>query len=1253
MNKLLTKAAKLLLGLSLAAGVGVAIGSKAAERADAATISSGTTTYTFSSKSWEASGGSGNWTSGKDGGGFSNNGIQVTTTATGANGTSPDTFENVSKVVLTYNTNKSAGVGTAVVKIGSNAETSKSWAYSSGDGRSANYTLSFDYVTKQNGSVKVTINTTTNSMYLVSCAVTCTAGASQLPAPELTKTNNVISWGSVTGAVKYMVTVDSGSPVDNGTSTSFTLTGAALDTGAHTVSVIAKGDGTNNLDSDAGTTTYVVFEHAGTQVDPYTVSDAKLAVDNNVSKTGVYATGIVSRIYTAYNSSYHNISFYFSADGSTSSQEVEAYRCKDDENDDLVSDVAVGDTVIVSGDLTLYGSTYEFIEGCKLVSLSHPVITTTFDVTFDSNGGSENPSALEVGDGLRFEFPSPGTKTNYLFSGWSSDSGTTFYQAGETSPIVDNDIEYVAYWQTEGTPETPYNITQALSAIAAHKGIKSACVSGRISQVSELNNGALTYYISADGTTTNQFEVYKGKGLEGASFSSTNDLTVGWAVTVQGNLINYQGTNEFESNSRILSLVATYSVTYDANGSTGGTIPTDSNSPYANGTTVTVLGNTGSLVKTGYTWNGWNTQSNGEGTHYATDATFEIIANTTLYAEWIVTLDAISSISGTLSATINEAGTTNWNFSNITVTGTISGVTNQDVTSYVDLSSSTNIPSTTGSTTASVTASKKSSVAGSATSITNNNISATVSDAPSEVIITMEEASGLSSSYAEGSWTSGTITGKVYAIKSTTQFQFSKSSGVSYFYNIDAIPGPITNITLNKSSGSYRSIEMFFGTSSITSKPASGGITNNSDWSWDVDSNDELTYFYFWNSDSSAAYFDTITISYERVSTVDPTGITLDNASAISMDTYGYGGRKLTATVEPYNANNKTVTWGTNNSSVVTISDGVLTPVGPGSTTVYACTSNYDSQNPNANLIASVNVTVTQAQYKKARFVATTVSSATQADDYLAGGSVSVSSSANTEFSNTHEGIQLSNGKSTTFTISGYAGMKITGVDLVMSSNGNAGSGSLTITAGSTDIYEIETAPFSDESWNGAYSANPVGLYFDTTDHVVAENETIVFSFSCSVNSIFVSSVAIRYLDYSLEQWCQNFLNNYTCDASGTNAPDADDWLSFGLSFLELDSDLRLIAKNTSANESGTIIEQAMAKYDYIVAKYADVLDSNDNPVYEDFIERNPAPLGGSRALLGSTFGDNTNTIAAIVIISLVSVTAIGGYFFIKRREEN
>ena len=44
--------------------------------------------------------------------------------------------------------------------------------------------------------------------------------------------------------------------------------------------------------------------------------------------------------------------------------------------------------------------------------------------------------------------------------------------------------------------------------------------------------------------------------------------------------------------------------------------------PTSSGATVTVLGNTGSLVKTGYTFAGWNTAANGSGTAYAPAATF-------------------------------------------------------------------------------------------------------------------------------------------------------------------------------------------------------------------------------------------------------------------------------------------------------------------------------------------------------------------------------------------------------------------------------------------------------------------------------------------------------------------------------------------------------------------------------------------------------------------------------------------------------
>ena len=133
-------------------------------------------TYKFTNKTWTATlganGPTANWSSGKDGAGFSNSGIQVTDAASGANGTSPISFKNISKIVLTYNTNKSKGEGTAEVKIGDNDATSKKWKYSTGNGTTAKYTLIYDYETPQSGKVKITLKTTTNSIYLVSCTIT-------------------------------------------------------------------------------------------------------------------------------------------------------------------------------------------------------------------------------------------------------------------------------------------------------------------------------------------------------------------------------------------------------------------------------------------------------------------------------------------------------------------------------------------------------------------------------------------------------------------------------------------------------------------------------------------------------------------------------------------------------------------------------------------------------------------------------------------------------------------------------------------------------------------------------------------------------------------------------------------------------------------------------------------------------------------------------------------------------------------------
>jgi uncharacterized repeat protein (TIGR02543 family) len=86
----------------------------------------------------------------------------------------------------------------------------------------------------------------------------------------------------------------------------------------------------------------------------------------------------------------------------------------------------------------------------------------------------------------------------------------------------------------------------------------------------------------------------------------------------------------------------TYTVTYLGNTNTGGTVPTDGSSPYSSGSTVTILGNSGTLVKTGYQFAGWNTAADGSGTNYVGDNTFPINANTTLYAQWIPQLTGVT-----------------------------------------------------------------------------------------------------------------------------------------------------------------------------------------------------------------------------------------------------------------------------------------------------------------------------------------------------------------------------------------------------------------------------------------------------------------------------------------------------------------------------------------------------------------------------------------------------------------------------------
>lgn len=103
---------------------------------------------------------------------------------------------------------------------------------------------------------------------------------------------------------------------------------------------------------------------------------------------------------------------------------------------------------------------------------------------------------------------------------------------------------------------------------------------------------------------------------------------------------------------------STYTVTYDGNGNDSGSVPLDGTS-YNSNDPVTVSGNTGGLGLSGFVFNGWNTAADGSGTAYVANDTFNITANTTLYAQWLSTSPPVITSSLTDSGTVGATYTYN------------------------------------------------------------------------------------------------------------------------------------------------------------------------------------------------------------------------------------------------------------------------------------------------------------------------------------------------------------------------------------------------------------------------------------------------------------------------------------------------------------------------------------------------------------------------------------------------------------------
>lgn len=355
---------------------------------------------------------------------------------------------------------------------------------------------------------------------------------------------------------------------------------------------------------------------SGTAEDPYNAAAANQlgeSLEADANSETVYVKGIVSRIDEVETEKYGNAIFYISEDGTTNNQ-FYVFHCYGLGGEKFTSEdeLKVGDEVIVCGQITNFkGNTVELAQGGYIYSLNGTVVSKgesgegegTLESPYNVakalsliSSGANDPDAevyikgkVSQIDGLNPQYSS---LTYYI----SDDGSTTgqlqvyggLYLNGEgftsedqlkvgdevvirgkltkhydTPEVGTNSVLISINGQGgtvagDGTEANPYSASQALDLIKSEQFDADAkyYVKGIISKVEKFDDrySSITYYISDDGSSTNELQIYSGKSFNGEGFSSINDLKVGDEVVVLGEFKLFNGTPEVNMNSEIISL---------------------------------------------------------------------------------------------------------------------------------------------------------------------------------------------------------------------------------------------------------------------------------------------------------------------------------------------------------------------------------------------------------------------------------------------------------------------------------------------------------------------------------------------------------------------------------------------------------------------------------------------------------------------------------------------------------------------------
>ena len=441
----------------------------------------------------------------------SNNNSGIITTASGG---------TVTKVVVTWQSATQSG-RTLNVYGKSSAYSSPADLYNANNqgtligtivcGTSTELTItdSYEYIGMRSAS---------GAMYLSEVDVTWSTGGSE--TPSISASNIAIAYDATSGAIEYTIN----NPVSGGVLTATTESNwLTIGTIGETVPFTCSANedmirtaqvtltytyGNDNVTKNVTVTQAANPNGPGSENNPYTVAQARAAIDAGSGTQGVYATGIVSAIPTAYNAQHGNITFNI-VDNPGDQAFLQAYRCGGDE----APNVLVGDIVVVYGNLVLYNNTtYEFSQGCTIVSLTHTV--TTHSLTFGVN--PEGAGTVTVGN-----YTSPATvaentdidieataTTGYVFSGWEV--------TGEGSSVAE---------ATSAT--TTFTMGTADATLTANFTV--------------VNTYTVTYHANVPGTTDIEYSYNEGEDVTIANntFSNPGHAFTKWNTNENGSGTDY------------------------------------------------------------------------------------------------------------------------------------------------------------------------------------------------------------------------------------------------------------------------------------------------------------------------------------------------------------------------------------------------------------------------------------------------------------------------------------------------------------------------------------------------------------------------------------------------------------------------------------------------------------------------------------------------------------------------------------------